>query len=299
MEIPRFDSGPVTVLFGEKNGKYPDGNQVIVQGKDTKVIFDTPLSANNFSDTLVDADMVLLSHVHEDHTAGLHLLPQAECWAHESDVAAVQSLEGLRRHYGYEPEALDAIEAVVLDKFKFQPRPDAKGFQDGHEWELGGCRVRAVHLPGHTAGHCALVVEPHGIAFIADIDLSSFGPYYGDACSSLPDFRRSLELVEQLDVNTWITSHHKGVITERETFLDLLRPFRDKLDHRSADILEALQGEGRTLGELMVQRFLYPPGYKSEYSEDAERRTIEMHLEELVAKGAAIQENGRFIATGA
>ena len=25
-------------------------------------------------------------------------------------------------------------------------------------------RVRAVHLPGHTAGHCVLLVEPHGIA---------------------------------------------------------------------------------------------------------------------------------------
>ena len=29
-------------------------------------------------------------------------------------------------------------------------------------------RVRAVHLPGHTAGHCVLLVEPQGIAFIGD-----------------------------------------------------------------------------------------------------------------------------------
>ena len=52
-------------------------------------------------------------------------------------------------------------------------------------------RVCAHHLPGHTAGHCALVVESEGVAFIGDIDLSGFGPYYGDATSSLADFRAS------------------------------------------------------------------------------------------------------------
>lgn len=31
---------------------------------------------------------------------------------------------------------------------------------------------------GHTAGHSALLVAPKGVAFIGDIDLSGFGPYY-------------------------------------------------------------------------------------------------------------------------
>jgi glyoxylase-like metal-dependent hydrolase (beta-lactamase superfamily II) len=52
-----------------------------------------------------------------------------------------------------------------------------------------------MHLPGHTAGHCALLVEPQGVAFIGDIDLSGFGPYYGDATSSLAAFRRTLQAV--------------------------------------------------------------------------------------------------------
>ena len=43
--IPRADFGRVTVFFGEKNGKYPDANQVIVRGSDTQAAFDTrPLS---------------------------------------------------------------------------------------------------------------------------------------------------------------------------------------------------------------------------------------------------------------
>ena len=41
--IPRADFGRVTVFFGEKNGKYPDANQVIVRGTDTQAAFDTPI----------------------------------------------------------------------------------------------------------------------------------------------------------------------------------------------------------------------------------------------------------------
>jgi hypothetical protein len=43
---PRADFGRVTVFFGDKNGKYPDGNQVVVRGTDTRVVFDSPPVAN-------------------------------------------------------------------------------------------------------------------------------------------------------------------------------------------------------------------------------------------------------------
>ena len=46
MDIPSQQIGAVTVFFGDRNGKYPDGNQVIVHGADTRVAFDTPLVAN-------------------------------------------------------------------------------------------------------------------------------------------------------------------------------------------------------------------------------------------------------------
>ena len=38
--------GRVAVHLGEKSGKYPDGNQVLVHGADTRVAFDTPQVAN-------------------------------------------------------------------------------------------------------------------------------------------------------------------------------------------------------------------------------------------------------------
>lgn len=278
--------GPVTVYFGDKSGKYPDGNQVVVRGADAVIAFDTPLVANRLAAALQQADLVILGHVHEDHMAGLHLLPHTPVHVHEADLAAARSWEGLSRHYGYAQAVVDAMRPQIERAFHYVPRPDAIGYADGAVWELGGgVRVRAQHLPGHTAGHCALLVEPDGIAFIGDIDLSGFGPYYGDAASSLSDFRRSLRRLPELPARVWITSHHKGVVTDRAAFLDLLAAFAGRLDEREARLLQMLEAGPRTLAELARQRLLYPPHAADVWTDSAEARTIEQHLAELLAAG--------------
>ena len=278
--------GPVSVYLGEKSGKYPDGNQVIVKGPEMRVAFDTPLVANRIGAEFDDVDMVILGHVHEDHMAGLHRVPQARVCVHEADLRAAQSWEGLSEHYGYPVNVLGEMEALVEHDFGYVPRPDAVGYVDGETWDLGGgIRIRAHHLPGHTSGHCALIVDSEGIAFIGDIDLTGFGPYYGDATSSLAEFRRSLADVAELDARVWITSHHRGVITDRTRFLELLTAFAAKIDQRNEVLIGYLREGPHSLDRLVERRLLYPPGFSLPYVESAERNSIRMHLEELVAAG--------------
>lgn len=293
MQVPVIRLGPVSVYLGEKSGKYPDGNQVTVRGADTLVAFDTPLVANRLGGELLAADLVVLGHVHEDHIAGLHRLPHAQVCVHEADVEAARSWEGLARHYGYAPAVLQGMRTKIEREFHYAPRPDAQAYRDGATWSLGGgVTVRAIHAPGHTSGHCVLLVEPEGIAFIGDIDLSSFGPYYGDATSSLPAFRRTLEALKEIPARVWITSHHKGVVTERETFLRLLQAFGARLDAREEAIAAYLRAHPATLEELVAHRFVYPKHLDDLYYEDAERRTIAQHLEALGHAGRAREENG-------
>ena len=295
MDIPAIRLGAVSVFAGEKSGKYPDGNQVTVRGADTLVAFDTPLVANRLGGELLDADLVVLGHVHEDHMAGLHLLRHAPVYVHEADVEAARSWEGMSRHYGYVPEVLAGMRTKIEKEFHYAPRPDAQSYQDGAAWDLGGgVTVRAFHMPGHTSGHCVLLVEPGGIAFIGDIDLSSFGPYYGDATSNLAAFRRTLEAVKDIPAKVWITSHHKGVITDRETFLALLKAFASRLDAREEAIAQYLREHPSTLAELVAHRFVYPRNLDDLFYADAEHRTIEQHLEALARAGRAIDEGGRW-----
>lgn len=281
--IPRADFGRVTVFFGEKNGKYPDANQVIVRGSEAQAAFDTPVVANHIGPEFDRTDLVILGHVHEDHMAALHRLPKAPVHVHEADLAAAQSWEGLRAAYGSDESYVDEMLARFRRDFFYVPRPDAIGYADGAVWELGGSRVRAFHAPGHTAGHCVLLVEPEGVAFIGDIDLSSFGPYYGDASSSLSDFRRTLARVADIPANVWVTSHHRGVYTDRAHFLRDLAAYTATLDRRDQRLLDLLRESPKTLAQLVECRLLYPPGHQDLWVVDAENRSICRHLDEMLA----------------
>jgi glyoxylase-like metal-dependent hydrolase (beta-lactamase superfamily II) len=288
--------GSVAVHLGEKSGKYPDGNQVLVRGTELRVAFDTPQVANRIGAAFDEVDLVILGHVHEDHMAGLHRVPHAPVQVHEADLAAAQSWAGLSAHYGYPDAVLGPMRTRIEEQFHYRPRPDATAYRDGATWDLGGgVTVRAHHLPGHTAGHCALVVENEGLAFIGDIDLSSFGPYYGDATSNLADFRRTLAAVARLDARTWVTSHHRAVVTDRARFLEALAAFAAKIDERRDRLLAMLAEGPQTLDELIRRRLVYKPDQDAAWVDFAERRSIGMHLDELIADGAVqALDDGRF-----
>lgn len=289
----RLDFGRVSVFFGEKSGKYPDGNQILIRGTDTRAALDTPIVANHIGPEFDATELVVMGHVHEDHMAGLHRLPGAAVHVHEADLPALQSWEGMLASFGMtDPAVIDGMLQKFRRDFFYAPRPDAQGYVDGASWALGRTCIRAFHMPGHTAGHTVLLIEPEGVAFIGDIDLTGFGPYYGDAGSSLRDFRRSLARLPEIPAKVWVTSHHRGVYTEREKFLRDLAAFTAKLDERAQRLLALLRESPKTLAQLAEHRLLYPPGFESPWVADAERRTITRHLEELLAEGR-VQVDGQ------
>ena len=100
--------------------------------------------------------------------------------------------------------------------------------------------------------------------------------------------------MKSLPAKIWITSHHKGVITERETYLALLTAFAARLDAREEAIAEYLRQRPSTLAELAAHRFVYPRDRHDVWYADAERRTIEQHLEALAQTGRAVPEDGRW-----
>ena len=121
--------------------------------------------------------------------------------------------------------------------------------------------------------------------------------YYGDATSNLADFRRTLAEVARLDARAWVTSHHRGVITDRDFFLASLAAFTGKLDERRDRLLAMLAAGPLSLDSLVQQRLLYPPEYEAPSVDCIERRTIRMHLDELLADSSVRQlDDGRYLA---
>lgn len=277
--------GRVTVLVGEQSGKYPDGNSLWIRGREAGALVDPSLSVARRAAELNGIDLVVQSHVHEDHVAGLSRFPRARVAVHRADLPGLQHVDGLLAIYGYaDPSLRDGMRRWVTEQFHYAARPDAEPYDDGAVFDLGGTRLRAIHLPGHTRGHSALLVEPEGVLFLGDIDLSGFGPYYGDAWSDLADFERSLARVREIEARIWVSFHHAGVIEDRATFLAKLDRFAGRIAEREAALLDHL-AEPRTLDELVRHRFLYPAHAQLSFIDAAERRTIEQHLARLHASG--------------
>src|SRR5512139_1901592 len=111
--------GNATVVLGDKNGKYPHGNSIVVRGTRRTAVLDPSLALLERADEFRDAaDLVVLSHVHEDHVAGLGLFPRAEVHAHREDVLGIRSMDGLQQMYGYTMPA-DALEQWLVGSFHY------------------------------------------------------------------------------------------------------------------------------------------------------------------------------------
>jgi glyoxylase-like metal-dependent hydrolase (beta-lactamase superfamily II) len=283
--------GRVTVLGGERDGKYPHGNSLLITGSEETVVVDPSLSLVGRA-TRPRVDRVLNSHCHEDHLAGNHLFPDVPWQLPEADLPGLASLDAMMAIYGMSPAIDAAFRRVVVEQFHYVPRPDATAFRDGDVFDLGRCRVRVIHAPGHTRGHSLFHVEPDDVLYLGDIDLSSFGPYYGDAWSSLADFERTLAHVRNLEARWYATFHHIGVVDGRAAFVERLDRFTAVIATREARLLAYLAAP-RTLDEIVAHRFVYRPGDAVAFADDVERRSMHQHLERLVAGGSVEEPEPR------
>ncbi|MEU2084555.1 MBL fold metallo-hydrolase [Streptomyces albus] len=283
--------GGVRVLTGDSRGAYPYGNSLLVRGSTSTLVVDPSLSLVQHAPP---ADLVLISHAHEDHIAGLGSYDDVPVHVHDGDLDALRSRATMVAGYGLPPEAAEAADALLREKFHVHGRPDAEGFQDGTVYDLGDRTVTVVHLPGHTEGHSGFLVEPDGFLFVADIDLTSFGPYYGDVGSSLADFEASMRRCGQIDARWYGTSHQKGVIEGAAEFRSRLVTYRGVVERRDAALLAFLT-EPRTLEQIVEHRLVYRAHIEGPHVEPVERRTALQHLERLVGQGLVVaEEEGRF-----
>ena len=284
VELEDRKIGHVTVLFGERTGKYPHGNSLLVQGAGETILIDPSLSVIPRRDALPPIDRLLLSHCHEDHIAANFLFQDIPWHFHDEDLPGIRSLEDMLAIYGF-PEPLRSLwKGVLVEQFHFVPSSDAVGFRDGDVFDLGQVRIRVIHTPGHTRGHSVFLVEPDDLVYLGDIDLSSFGPYYGEAWSDLEAFERTLEQLRHLQARWFATFHHVGLLEGREAFLARLERFAAVIRDREERLLGFLT-EPRTLDEIVEHRFVYRRKDGGIHIESVERRSMAQHVDRLLREG--------------
>ncbi len=288
----------LVVFLGHNRGKYPSANAVLVED-DVRLLVDPSIDLDKAGRSAVDGpvDLIINSHAHEDHFAANHLFPEAQIAVHEKEVAAMSSLQALMESYGFDGAANEDWAKIVVDVFHYQPREDMRVLQDGDVIDLGRTKVHCIHAPGHTGGHMVLRFEPHDVLFVADLDLTAFGPYYGDACSSLEETIRSLRKLSQMSngANACVSSHQAGIV--RQDIKGTVDRFLDVIWERD-DKLLAFVAEPKTLEEVAERCIVYGKPYPHiPWQPYAERTMMRMHAERLQAEGRmAVDPDGRMRA---
>jgi glyoxylase-like metal-dependent hydrolase (beta-lactamase superfamily II) len=301
---PRIDRyGPVSLLVSPSGGRYPEGNSLLVEGEREVAIIDPSLGVLAHRDVLPKVDRILLSHCHEDHIAGNSLFPNVPVHLHSEDAQGLDSLDAMMEIYGFDPAIDTAFRKLMVEKFNWRERAaDVVTWDEGDELDLGGVQVRVLHSPGHTRGHCCLEIrwddagETRRLLYLGDIELTSFGPYYGDAWSSLVDFEVSLSRIRKIEADWYATFHHIGVLAGRQAFLERLDRFEAMIGQREARLL-AFICEPRSMAEIVAHRFVYRPADPVPFADPVERRSMGQHLDRLIEAGSVRKlEDGRFVA---
>lgn len=278
----------VTRWMGPRGGGYPYGNPLTVTGGETTVLLDSALGL-----TAPPSDVLLLSHYHEDHTVDA-AARATDVMIHRRDAAPLRSWDAFLAVYGL-PEG--DWEAELKESFSWAALPDVDTFGDDAVVDVGGgVRIHVVPLPGHTPGHCGFMVEPDRVFYIADVDLSSFGPMYGDRDSSLSQVRETLRKVADIDAAVVVPYHSKGPYTERADFLDALQRHANVLQVREDKLLALLDAGPQTIADMTGKGVVYRPETAPTFADAVETVTFAEHLDELVARGIVVgpDADGRF-----
>ena len=156
---------------------------------------------------------------------------------------------------------------------------------DGETVQVGGLTVRAVHTPGHTAGHNCYWVEQTGTLFTGDnvlgVGTSAIGP---PPRGDMEQYLASLLSMRELEAKLFAPGHGPVVTATGDKVQELLDHRRER-DRQIIDLIDSGYETDR-----QIRRALYP-----EIQSGLRRAAggqVRSHLARLVGQGDVTVEAG-------
>ncbi len=274
---------------GENESRFPFCTCLYVQGSDLRVLIDAGMGLNRSRACLDQGvDVLILTHCHIDHRLNPAMgdLRDLPVWTHELEAPYLGDQElfldgtGFTRG-GFSLEQLFSLPGGLT-------LPVARTLIDGELIDLGGLTLQAIHTPGHTPGHLAFYIPEYDFLFAADVDLTSFGPFYGHDFADIDQFLTSIERLKSIGAGTILTGH-AGPFTGDNS--ELFDAYASVVQQRESALL-AMLDTPRTLnsfrgGNLVYHSYSQTP----ELIKWFEMVHLEKHLARLLGQGK-VHQNG-------
>ena len=283
-------------LVAPKVPRYPYANCLYIDDERPTII-DFGAGGNAFADVPKEQiELGLLSHFHFDHIHSRSLFPQAVLMAGEEEKATYIDQDAYIHFHGYHlwDELMQNKRELYGEVIKipkdipvepgFSQVHLAGTFSDGDEIQTGRNIIKAIHLPGHSAGHYGFYLEKEGILFAADIDLVRTGPWYNSNSGNVGDLITSVQKIKEINPRIVVPSHRR---IQTENIPAQLDAYIHVVLDREAKIYDYLQ-HPHTIDQLATYRLTYPQ-QNDQYEEFWEKMTIRNHLHHLIELGAVAE----------
>jgi len=156
---------------------------------------------------------LLLTHCHFDHTGGAAQLRRhlgCRTVAHELDASYIESGD-------------NEVTAASWYNSRMEPCPvDHRLAAAQDRIMLSGRAIEAIHIPGHSPGSVAYLIESHGqrILFAQDVH----GPLDASLRSNEADYQRSLQTLIRLEADVLCEGHY-GIFEGKDEAAAFIRRF--------------------------------------------------------------------------
>jgi hydroxyacylglutathione hydrolase len=288
--------GPITFVPGRKGGRYPYCHSLVVtQGTEAWVV--DPAADKAYFRELARTHRVtglFFSHFHEDHRKYSHLFPQARVYGPLLEEEAFSCMDAVFRLMGIaDPDFREYWRRILIKDFHFKPPARFTPYFPGQLFQLGEVTLEIIPAPGHTPGHSCFHFPRQQVLFLADVDLTPFGPWYGDAASNLTALEATLNDLKTFSARTYLTAHEQGIFSEPE-FQAGLAAFHRVIVQREARLLAALT-DPQSLPRLVARRLIYGKVKEPRFVYDhMEAQMVAKHLDRLLARDLIVRTPAGF-----
>lgn len=277
-------------LVDPPNRNFPHSTSILIKDE-VNCLIDTATGDEDYDFLKNQGINVLLgSHGHVDHALRNSEYQEAELLLNEKDHGYVASRESFLKMLGVDLFGAENFSNMKIDRMNYKFRPADGTHVDGQRFSFGKTEVEVIHLPGHTPGHSGFAFLREGFIFTADIDLESFGPWYGNMKSSVDEFLDSIERLRRLRPDFIITGHAPEPFTSG--IPALLDDFRDELFRREKEIIRLLRSGKNTIMEIANEQPIYQGHPKRIMI--FEWMMVRHHLKRLERLGKVERDSDRF-----
>lgn len=282
------------LVHGQNHGRFPYSHSVLVSGGSTDaVLVDSGCGLDVLKQLRQKFNIVTIinSHTHPDHSAGNWLFQNTKCdiFVPEEGFETAGRIIALSERFTEPGWLAKYWRGYIAKQLGFKNWRPTHFYTNTSQFTFDKVELEPIHTPGHTIDHYCFYEPNNEILLSFDYDLTKFGPWYGHRESSIPEYKRSVNKLIDLNPRILI-SGHRGIVSEN-IVADFQR-FLMKFDERDHSILTLLENGSQMIDQLVEKAPIYGAfPYAEPLLKYWEGQMIQKHLMELQKEGKTISKS--------